>query len=71
MKLTKVKGTENATDVTTKHVDATTLTKCMVTIGLINRTRYLPVVITKRNMSDQEDSDAFNRHRGIPVSNAS
>ena len=44
MKLTKVKETENATDVATKHVDATTLTKCMVTIGLINRTRYLPVV---------------------------
>ena len=44
MKLTKVKGTENATDVATKHVDATTLTKCMVTIALINRTRYLPLV---------------------------
>ena len=44
MKLTKVKGTENATDVATKHVDAATLMKCMVTIGLINRTRYLPVV---------------------------
>ena len=43
-KLTKVKGTESATDVATKHVDATTLTKCMVTIGLINRTRYLPVM---------------------------
>ena len=36
MKLAKVKGTENATDVARKHVDATTLTKCMVTIGLIN-----------------------------------
>ena len=44
MKLTKVKGTENATDVATKHVDAKTLKKGMVTIGLINRTRYLPVV---------------------------
>ena len=44
MKLTKVKGTDNATDVATKHVDAATLMKCMVTIGLITRTRYLPVV---------------------------
>ena len=44
MKLTKIKGTENATDVATKHVDATTLKKGMVTIGLINRTRYHPVV---------------------------
>ena len=44
MKLTKVKGTENAAYVATKHVDATTLKKCMVTIGLIHRTRCLPVV---------------------------
>ena len=42
MKLTK--ETDNATDVATKHVDAATLMKCMVTIGLINRTRYLWVV---------------------------
>ena len=47
MKLTKVKGTENATDVATKHVDARTLKTCMATIALINRTRYLPVVHTK------------------------
>ena len=45
-KLTKVKGTENATAVATKHVDATTLMKRLVTIGLINRTRYLPVCIS-------------------------
>ena len=44
MKLTKVNGTENATDVATKHVEAATLMKSMVTIGLINRMRYLPVV---------------------------
>ena len=44
VKLTWVKGTEKATDVATKHVDATTLMKCVVTIGLINRTRNLPVV---------------------------
>ena len=44
LKLTKVKGTENAIDVATKHVDATTLMKCVVTIGLINRTRYLTAV---------------------------
>ena len=30
MKLTNVKGTENATDVATEHVDAATLMKCMV-----------------------------------------
>ena len=45
MKLTKIKGTEDATDVATKHVDAATLQKCMVTVGLINRTRYLSAVI--------------------------
>ena len=44
MKLTKVKGTKNAIDVATKHVDATTLMKRMLTIGLINQTRYLTVV---------------------------
>ena len=44
MKLTKVKGTETATDVATKHVDAATLMTCLVTIGLSNRTRFLPLV---------------------------
>ena len=44
MKLTELKGTENTADVTTKHVDATTLTKCVVLLGLINRTRYLLIL---------------------------
>ena len=66
MKLTKVKGTENATDVATKHVDATTLMKCMVTIGLINRTRYLTVLhhknvawAMKKIMMHSTDSEVF------------
>ena len=33
---------------------------CVVTSGLINRTKYLPVV--HRNKSDQEDSDGFIGH---------
>ena len=45
LKLPKVKGTENATDVATKHVDTVTLQKCMTTIGLIHRTRFLIAVI--------------------------
>ena len=32
LKLTNFKGTENATDVATKHVDAATLQKCMTTL---------------------------------------
>ena len=40
LKLTKVKGTENATDVATKRVDTATLQKCMTTIGLVSRRRY-------------------------------
>ena len=58
VKLTWVKGTEIATDVTIKHVDATTLMKCVVTIGLINRTSIFRLC-TKSNVSDQKDSDAF------------
>ena len=54
MKLTEVKGTENGTDVATKHVDATTLTKCTVTSGLINRTRYLLIVQKNANMMDSD-----------------
>ena len=41
LKLTKVKGTENATDVATKHVDTATLQKCMTNIGLVSPARYL------------------------------
>ena len=44
LKLIKVKGTVNATDVATKHVDAATLQKIMKTIGFINRTRFLAMI---------------------------
>ena len=52
MKLTKVKGTENATDVVTKHVDAAILQKCMTTIGLVNRTRWLAATTMIRNAEE-------------------
>ena len=38
------KGTVNATDVATKHVDAATLQKFMNNIGFINRTRFLAMM---------------------------
>ena len=67
MKLTKVKETENATDVATKHVDATTQMKCMVTIGLIKRTRHLLVVhhktyIRSRNHYQKERARSNKQH---------
>ena len=45
LKLTKVKGMKNATDVATKLVDAANLKKCMTTIGLISRTRFPPMAL--------------------------